>query len=119
MDVALRKRRTYFVTSLRLQDGVQALDVSQAQRTDPVLIANAGLVDEEERVESHGTVYPIMPSSMRKGALKDPELADLFFKDDPEEVFCDLHEIGHGNPHGKIQDEGKTPRQLSVRPGMT
>lgn len=28
---------------------------------------------------------------------KDPELADLFFKDDPEEVFCDLHEIGHGS----------------------
>ncbi|XP_035234444.1 serine/threonine-protein kinase TAO3 isoform X1 [Anguilla anguilla] len=38
-----------------------------------------------------------MPSSMRKGTLKDPELADLFFKDDPEEVFCDLHEIGHGS----------------------
>ncbi|KAJ8263417.1 hypothetical protein COCON_G00158740 [Conger conger] len=38
-----------------------------------------------------------MPSSMRKGAVKDPELADLFFKDDPEEVFCDLHEIGHGS----------------------
>ncbi|XP_036836071.1 serine/threonine-protein kinase TAO3 isoform X1 [Oncorhynchus mykiss] len=38
-----------------------------------------------------------MPSSTRKGALKDPELADLFFKDDPEEVFCDLHEIGHGS----------------------
>ncbi|KAJ8380166.1 hypothetical protein SKAU_G00009440 [Synaphobranchus kaupii] len=38
-----------------------------------------------------------MPSSMRKGALKDPDLADLFFKDDPEEVFCDLHEIGHGS----------------------
>ncbi|XP_076006797.1 serine/threonine-protein kinase TAO3 [Genypterus blacodes] len=38
-----------------------------------------------------------MPSSTRKGALKDPELADLFFKDDPEDVFCDLHEIGHGS----------------------
>uniref|UniRef100_A0A3B4DQF1 Serine/threonine-protein kinase TAO3 n=1 Tax=Pygocentrus nattereri TaxID=42514 RepID=A0A3B4DQF1_PYGNA len=38
-----------------------------------------------------------MPSSTRKGALKDPELASLFFKDDPEEVFCDLHEIGHGS----------------------
>uniref|UniRef100_A0AAY4C8F6 Serine/threonine-protein kinase TAO3 n=1 Tax=Denticeps clupeoides TaxID=299321 RepID=A0AAY4C8F6_9TELE len=38
-----------------------------------------------------------MPSSTRKGASKDPELADLFFKDDPEEVFCDLHEIGHGS----------------------
>ncbi|XP_061672380.1 serine/threonine-protein kinase TAO3 isoform X2 [Syngnathoides biaculeatus] len=38
-----------------------------------------------------------MPSSARKGALKDPELAELFFKDDPEDVFCDLHEIGHGS----------------------
>ncbi|XP_056889998.1 serine/threonine-protein kinase TAO3 [Takifugu flavidus] len=38
-----------------------------------------------------------MPSSIRKGVPKDPELADLFFKDDPEDVFCDLHEIGHGS----------------------
>uniref|UniRef100_A0A3Q3KYT4 Serine/threonine-protein kinase TAO3 n=1 Tax=Mastacembelus armatus TaxID=205130 RepID=A0A3Q3KYT4_9TELE len=38
-----------------------------------------------------------MPSSTRKGGPKDPELADLFFKDDPEDVFCDLHEIGHGS----------------------
>ncbi|TTH54097.1 Serine/threonine-protein kinase TAO3 [Bagarius yarrelli] len=36
-----------------------------------------------------------MPSSTRK--VKDPDLASLFFKDDPEEVFCDLHEIGHGS----------------------
>ncbi|XP_061880303.1 serine/threonine-protein kinase TAO3-like [Entelurus aequoreus] len=39
----------------------------------------------------------MMPSSTRKGVPKDPELAELFFKDDPEEVFCDLHEIGHGS----------------------
>ncbi|XP_062237414.1 serine/threonine-protein kinase TAO3 isoform X1 [Platichthys flesus] len=38
-----------------------------------------------------------MPSSTRKGVPKDPEVADLFFKDDPEDVFCDLHEIGHGS----------------------
>ncbi|XP_077376738.1 serine/threonine-protein kinase TAO3 isoform X2 [Festucalex cinctus] len=38
-----------------------------------------------------------MPSSTRKGAPKDPELAQLFFKDDPDDVFCDLHEIGHGS----------------------
>ncbi|XP_023668156.1 serine/threonine-protein kinase TAO3 [Paramormyrops kingsleyae] len=38
----------------------------------------------------------MMPSSTRKG-LKDPEVANLFFKDDPEEVFCDLQEIGHGS----------------------
>uniref|UniRef100_A0A8C8DWR3 Serine/threonine-protein kinase TAO3 n=1 Tax=Oryzias sinensis TaxID=183150 RepID=A0A8C8DWR3_9TELE len=39
----------------------------------------------------------IMPSSTRKAVPKDPELGDLFFKDDPEDVFCDLHEIGHGS----------------------
>uniref|UniRef100_A0A671NUL8 Serine/threonine-protein kinase TAO3 n=1 Tax=Sinocyclocheilus anshuiensis TaxID=1608454 RepID=A0A671NUL8_9TELE len=39
----------------------------------------------------------MMPSSTQKGGLKDPEPANLFFKDDPEEVFCDLHEIGHGS----------------------
>ncbi|XP_033827931.1 serine/threonine-protein kinase TAO3 isoform X1 [Periophthalmus magnuspinnatus] len=38
-----------------------------------------------------------MPSSTRKIPPKDPELAELFFKDDPEDVFCDLHEIGHGS----------------------
>lgn len=37
------------------------------------------------------------PATMRKGVLKDPEIADLFFKDDPEELFIDLHEIGHGS----------------------
>nr|XP_055054516.1 serine/threonine-protein kinase TAO3 isoform X1 [Misgurnus anguillicaudatus]XP_055054517.1 serine/threonine-protein kinase TAO3 isoform X1 [Misgurnus anguillicaudatus]XP_055054518.1 serine/threonine-protein kinase TAO3 isoform X1 [Misgurnus anguillicaudatus]XP_055054519.1 serine/threonine-protein kinase TAO3 isoform X1 [Misgurnus anguillicaudatus] len=40
----------------------------------------------------------MMPSSTRKGGtLKDAEFGNLFFKDDPEEVFCDLHEIGHGS----------------------
>ncbi|KAM6165632.1 serine/threonine-protein kinase TAO3 [Erethizon dorsatum] len=34
---------------------------------------------------------------MRKGVPKDPELTDLFYKDDPEELFIDLHEIGHGS----------------------
>ncbi|XP_077457087.1 serine/threonine-protein kinase TAO3-like [Stigmatopora argus] len=38
-----------------------------------------------------------MPSSTRKGGPKDPELAELFFQDDPEDIFCDLHEIGHGS----------------------
>ncbi|KAI5761634.1 TAOK3 [Gulo gulo luscus] len=34
---------------------------------------------------------------MRKGVPKDSEIADLFYKDDPEELFIDLHEIGHGS----------------------
>jgi thousand and one amino acid protein kinase len=35
--------------------------------------------------------------TMPKGVPKDPEIADLFYKDDPEELFIDLHEIGHGS----------------------
>uniref|UniRef100_K7F8N0 Serine/threonine-protein kinase TAO3 n=1 Tax=Pelodiscus sinensis TaxID=13735 RepID=K7F8N0_PELSI len=34
---------------------------------------------------------------MRKGVPKDPEIVDLFYKDDPEEIFVGLHEIGHGS----------------------
>ncbi|XP_075034640.1 serine/threonine-protein kinase TAO3 isoform X2 [Mixophyes fleayi] len=34
---------------------------------------------------------------MRKGLLKDPDIEDLFCKEDPETVFVDLHEIGHGS----------------------
>lgn len=40
---------------------------------------------------------PIMPNSTRAGSLKDPEIADLFFKEDPEKLFSDLREIGHGS----------------------
>ncbi|XP_037603508.1 serine/threonine-protein kinase TAO1 [Sebastes umbrosus] len=38
-----------------------------------------------------------MPSSVRAGSLKDPDVADLFFKEDPEKLFSDLREIGHGS----------------------
>ncbi|XP_073421570.1 serine/threonine-protein kinase TAO1-B-like [Dendrobates tinctorius] len=38
-----------------------------------------------------------MPSTSRAGSLKDPEVADLFFRDDPEKLFTDLREIGHGS----------------------
>uniref|UniRef100_A0A8C2J363 non-specific serine/threonine protein kinase n=1 Tax=Cyprinus carpio TaxID=7962 RepID=A0A8C2J363_CYPCA len=38
-----------------------------------------------------------MPSSARAGSLKDPEVADLFYKEDPEKLFTDLREIGHGS----------------------
>uniref|UniRef100_A0A8C4DZA9 non-specific serine/threonine protein kinase n=1 Tax=Dicentrarchus labrax TaxID=13489 RepID=A0A8C4DZA9_DICLA len=30
-------------------------------------------------------------------ALKDPEVAELFFREDPEKLFTDLREIGHGS----------------------
>ncbi|KAJ8267224.1 hypothetical protein GJAV_G00139990, partial [Gymnothorax javanicus] len=38
-----------------------------------------------------------MPSTSRAGSLKDPEIAELFFKEDPEKLFSDLREIGHGS----------------------
>ncbi|XP_007543842.2 serine/threonine-protein kinase TAO2-like [Poecilia latipinna] len=38
-----------------------------------------------------------MPSSARAGSLKDPDVADLFCRDDPEKLFTDLREIGHGS----------------------
>lgn len=38
-----------------------------------------------------------MPASVRAGSLKDPDVADLFYKDDPEKLFTDLREIGHGS----------------------
>ncbi|PKU37476.1 serine threonine-protein kinase tao1 [Limosa lapponica baueri] len=38
-----------------------------------------------------------MPSTSRAGSLKDPEIAELFFKEDPEKLFTDLREIGHGS----------------------
>uniref|UniRef100_A0A673K2H4 non-specific serine/threonine protein kinase n=1 Tax=Sinocyclocheilus rhinocerous TaxID=307959 RepID=A0A673K2H4_9TELE len=38
-----------------------------------------------------------MPNAARTGSLKDPEIADLFFKEDPEKLFSDLREIGHGS----------------------
>nr|XP_033813171.1 serine/threonine-protein kinase TAO3 isoform X1 [Geotrypetes seraphini]XP_033813173.1 serine/threonine-protein kinase TAO3 isoform X1 [Geotrypetes seraphini]XP_033813174.1 serine/threonine-protein kinase TAO3 isoform X1 [Geotrypetes seraphini]XP_033813175.1 serine/threonine-protein kinase TAO3 isoform X1 [Geotrypetes seraphini]XP_033813176.1 serine/threonine-protein kinase TAO3 isoform X1 [Geotrypetes seraphini] len=34
---------------------------------------------------------------MRRGVPKDSEITDLFCKEDPEELFVDLHEIGHGS----------------------
>ncbi|KAL0973228.1 hypothetical protein UPYG_G00200700 [Umbra pygmaea] len=38
-----------------------------------------------------------MPNTSRAGSLKDPDVADLFFKEDPEKLFSDLREIGHGS----------------------
>lgn len=38
-----------------------------------------------------------MPSLPKPGSLKDPETAALFSLDDPEKVFTELREIGHGS----------------------
>lgn len=41
-------------------------------------------------------MYVAMPSA-RPGNLKDPEIADSFNRHDPEKIFDDLREIGHGS----------------------
>lgn len=46
---------------------------------------------------SHAIQALAMPSSVRAGSLKDPEVAELFFREDPEKLFTDLREIGHGS----------------------
>lgn len=38
-----------------------------------------------------------MAPVQRPGNLKDPEIAELFYKQDPEKTFEDLREIGHGS----------------------
>uniref|UniRef100_A0A0L8GMS9 non-specific serine/threonine protein kinase n=3 Tax=Octopus bimaculoides TaxID=37653 RepID=A0A0L8GMS9_OCTBM len=38
-----------------------------------------------------------MPSLPKPGSLKDPETAALFSLEDPEKVFTELREIGHGS----------------------
>ncbi|KAA0705916.1 Serine/threonine-protein kinase TAO1-B [Triplophysa tibetana] len=40
---------------------------------------------------------PVMPASVRTGTLKDSEVSELFYRDDPEKLFTDLREIGHGS----------------------
>lgn len=38
-----------------------------------------------------------MPVAAKPGSLKDPDVAHLFNKEDPERLFGDLREIGHGS----------------------
>ncbi|XP_057355483.1 LOW QUALITY PROTEIN: serine/threonine-protein kinase TAO1-like [Manis pentadactyla] len=38
-----------------------------------------------------------MPSTIPTEGLKDPETAELFSKEDPEKLFTDLREVGHGS----------------------
>ncbi len=36
-------------------------------------------------------------SATKAGSLKDPDVAIMFSTDDPEKIFNDLREIGHGS----------------------
>ena len=38
-----------------------------------------------------------MPVPPRPGSLKDPEVSELFEREDPDKIFDDLREIGHGS----------------------
>ena len=38
-----------------------------------------------------------MPLLPRPGNAKDPQVAGLFNGDDPDKIFSDLREIGHGS----------------------
>lgn len=38
-----------------------------------------------------------MPALPKPGKLNDPEIAALFSTEDPERIFSDLREIGHGS----------------------
>uniref|UniRef100_T1J5D9 Large ribosomal subunit protein P2 n=1 Tax=Strigamia maritima TaxID=126957 RepID=T1J5D9_STRMM len=48
-------------------------------------------------VRKRGTQHLSMPSLPRAGSLKDPDIAELFDREDPEKIFVDLREIGHGS----------------------
>ena len=37
------------------------------------------------------------PVTRRPGRFRDPDIQQLFSNDDPEQLFCDLREVGHGN----------------------
>ena len=39
----------------------------------------------------------MLPFLPRPGSLKDPDVAELFEPEDPDRVFDDLREIGHGS----------------------
>lgn len=62
--------------------------------------------------QRHRPQLPIMPNSSRAGNLKDPEVAELFYKEDPEKLFTDLREIGHGS-FGAVYFVSK---QIHLRP---
>lgn len=46
---------------------------------------------------SIAVVLEAMAPVPRPGSLRDPDIADLFFKHDPDKIFEDLREIGHGS----------------------
>ncbi|KAG7273094.1 hypothetical protein CRUP_024824 [Coryphaenoides rupestris] len=54
-----------------------------------LLSANSSLFFTPERKDNK--------PRLRVGSLKDPDVAELFYREDPEKLFADLREIGHGS----------------------
>jgi hypothetical protein len=54
-------------------------------------------VSPDEGASSKPCPEKAMPSFPKVGSLKDPDIAQLFSTDDPEKIFTDLREIGHGS----------------------
>ena len=48
-------------------------------------------------IRSTANTMPIKSSSLRNVVTKNPEWANIFSEDDPDTVFTDQREIGHGS----------------------
>jgi len=53
-----------------------------------------------------------MPSLPKAGSLKDPDIAQLFHTDDPEKIFDDLREIGHGSFGAVYYAKNRVTREI-------
>nr|CAD7430511.1 unnamed protein product [Timema monikensis] len=57
----------------------------------------SNLVYWKSGASDHATTKSDQENLKKPGSLKDPEIAELFDKEDPEKIFEDLREIGHGS----------------------
>lgn len=55
-----------------------------------------------------------MATLIRPGNLRNPEVADLFERDDPERLFDDLREIGHGSFGAVYYARHVTTKEVSM-----
>ncbi len=60
-------------------------------------VAASGLCTATARTLDAEGIASRMPAIPRPGSLKDPDVAELFEREDPDKVFDDLREIGHGS----------------------
>ncbi|KAK7938408.1 hypothetical protein WMY93_001734 [Mugilogobius chulae] len=70
---------------------------SQSQSVVQSRVRSQSVVQSRVRSQSLFQAGPGHASNARAGNLKDPDVAELFCKDDPEKLFSDLREIGHGS----------------------